>query len=124
MELPQFIVDYIQEFPEEKQAKLYEMHEIIAEVLTEAELKFSWKMPTFYQFGNVAHYAMSKAHIGLYPGPAAVEHYQEALKGYKTSKGAIQFPLDKPLPKALIQKIVLYSLDENITRHEQKKLRK
>ena len=54
---------------------------------------------------NLIHFACFQKHIGLYPGPEAVEEFREQLSGYKTSKGAIHLPYDKPLPVELIQSI-------------------
>jgi uncharacterized protein YdhG (YjbR/CyaY superfamily) len=69
-------------------------------------------MPTFYQNGNLIHFLLHKHHIGLYPGAEAVTYFKEKLSNYKTSKGAIQLPLDKPLPKALIEEIVRYNVSK------------
>lgn len=63
--------------------------------------------------GNLVHFAMHKTHIGFYPSPSGIENFKEQLKGYKTSKGAIQFPLDKPLPQDLITEIVKFRVMEN-----------
>ena len=67
-------------------------------------------MPTFKLHGNLVHFAAFKNHIGLYPGAAGVEAFKEDLAKYETSKGAIQFPLEKSIPFPLISKIVKYKL--------------
>ena len=105
---------YIAQCPVEYQEKLYEMREMIKEVAPEASEKISWSMPTFYLKGNLVHFALHKTHIGLYPGASGVEQFLPKLKEYKHSKGAIQFPINKPLPKALIQEIVLFRRKENL----------
>jgi uncharacterized protein YdhG (YjbR/CyaY superfamily) len=69
-------------------------------------------MPCFYQKQNVVYFAAFKNHIGFYPTASGVKAFENELVGLKFSKGAIQFPLDKPVPKELIQKIVLFRLDE------------
>ena len=56
---------------------------------------------------NIVHFAASKKHIGFYPGPVAVEEFDEALKGYKTDKGTIRIPYGK-VDAELIKRIVLW----------------
>lgn len=62
-------------------------------------------MPTYWKKHNLIQFAAFKKHIGLYPGPKAIEIFSDHLKAYKTSKGAIQFPYDQPLPLELIAQI-------------------
>ena len=62
-------------------------------------------MPTYWKKRNLIQFAASKKHIGLYPGPEAVEAFADRLTDWKTSKGAIQFPYEKPLPLELIAEI-------------------
>ena len=64
-------------------------------------------MPAFKQQGSVLiYFALGKMHYGFYPTPKPIEFFKDKLVSYKTSKGAIQFPLDKPLPEKLITEIV------------------
>lgn len=105
---------YMAQFEEPKQAKLKELcHLIRLLVPPETSEKISWGMPTFFLNGNLVHFAMQKNHMGFYPGASGVEHFEAELDGYKHSKGAIQLPLDKPLPAGLIAKIVAFRVDEN-----------
>src|SRR5690606_27491815 len=71
----------------------------------------SYRMPTYRWNGNLIHFAMNKSHLGLYPGPEAIVAFTSELKGYKTSKGAIQVPLDAALPGKLITAIVRFNVD-------------
>lgn len=64
-------------------------------------------MPTYWEGHNIVHFAASKKHVGLYPGPAAVEEFAETLKGYKTDKGTIHIPYGK-VDAELIKRIVLW----------------
>lgn len=107
------IDQYILKYSEELQLKLQEIRNIIKEAAPEATEKISWQMPTFYLNGNLVHFAMHKSHIGFYPGPSGVEHFKDKLGEYKNSKGAIQFPLSKPLPKEIITDIVKFRVAEN-----------
>ncbi|ABX41906.1 iron chaperone [Lachnoclostridium phytofermentans] len=107
------IDQYILQYPLELQHKLQEIRNIIKEAAPEATEKISWRMPTFYLNGNLVHFALHKAHIGFYPGAEGVEQFKHKLGDYKYSKGAIQFPLSKPLPKELITEIVKFRVVEN-----------
>ena len=108
------IDEYISQFPKEVQKKLQELRKVIREAAPQAEEKISYMMPTFYLKGNLVHFAAYSSHIGFYPAPSGIEAFKEELAGYKTSKGAIQFPIDKELPMYLIRKIVLYRVEENM----------
>jgi uncharacterized protein YdhG (YjbR/CyaY superfamily) len=63
--------------------------------------------------GNLVHFAAFRNHIGFYPGSKAIKDFQKDLTKYKSSKGAVQFPIDKPMPLSLIQKIVKHRVKEN-----------
>ena len=65
-------------------------------------------MPTYWKKRNLIQFAAFKKHVGLYPGPAAVEAFADQLNGYRTSKGTIQFLYDKPLPLELIAEIAAW----------------
>ena len=107
------IDEYISLFPPETQTVLQTVRRAIREAAPDAQEKISWQMPTFYYLGNLVHFAAFKKHVGLYPGASGVETFQEELKEYKTSKGAIQFPYNKPLDLKLIQRIVQFRITGN-----------
>lgn len=102
--------EYISEFPEHTQYLLQELRAAIRKAAPQATEKISWRMPTFYLNGNIAHFAGYKKHIGFYPGAEAMENFKDEMVMYKTSKGAVQFPLDKPLPLDLVAKIIKYNI--------------
>lgn len=104
---------YIKDFPGDKQALLKTMRVTIQKAAPKAVEKISYGMPCFYQDGNLVYFAAMKNHIGFYPSSSGVANFQKALKEYHTSKGAIQFPLDKPLPLKLISMIVKFRVLEN-----------
>ena len=104
-EAPKTIDEYIARQPEKAQPYLKEVREAIRAALPEAEERISWSMPTFWKKHNLIHFACFKKHIGLYPGPEAVEKFCEQLSEYKTNKGTIRFPYDRPLPIELIKMI-------------------
>ncbi len=70
-------------------------------------------MPAFALNGNLVYFAAYKKHIGFYPTSSGIKKFQTELTKYKTTKGAIQFPMDQPLPLKLIAKIVKYRIKEN-----------
>ncbi|HTE25574.1 iron chaperone [Flavitalea sp.] len=118
------IDNYIAGFPEDVQKLLKQMREIISKAAPKAEEAIKYAMPTFTLHGNLVHFAGYKNHIGFYPAPSGIESFKEELSQYKNSKGAVQFPLDKPLPVALITKIVKFRVKESIAAAELKTLRK
>ena len=104
---------YIAQFPSEVQEKLRVLRKIIREAAPDAEEKISYRMPTFVLHGDLVYFAGFKHHIGLYPLPSGVEAFLPELAAYRTGKGSIQFPLDKPLPAELIVRIVRFRVAEN-----------
>lgn len=117
------IDEYILQFSPEIQEKLQILRKIISEAAPEAEEKMSWQMPTFYLYGNLVHFAAHKNHIGFYPGPSGIVQFKAELSEYKSSKGAVQFPNDKPLPIELIAEIVKFRVNENKEEFEVKKIK-
>jgi uncharacterized protein YdhG (YjbR/CyaY superfamily) len=108
------IDEYILQFSPEIQEKLRALRNIIKESTPDAEEMISWQMPTFALYGNLVHFAAHKKHIGFYPGASGIEAFKPKLSEYKGSKGAVQFPLEKPLPYELISEIVKFRVAENI----------
>ena len=104
-EAPKTIEEYISRQPEQARDYLRKMNEVIKAALPDAVEKISWIMPTYWKKYNLIQFAAFKKHVGLYPGPQAVEAFADRLAGYKTSKGAIQFPYDRALPLELIREI-------------------
>ena len=109
---PQSIEEYIAQQPEDARSYLRQINDTIKSALPEAVPKISWSMPTYWKKQNLIQFAASKKHIGLYPGPAAVEAFTDQLQGYNTSKGTIQLPYDKPLPLDLIREIAVWCKKE------------
>jgi uncharacterized protein YdhG (YjbR/CyaY superfamily) len=103
---------YIAQFPAQTQTQLQRLRAIIRSVLPDAEETIAYSMPAFRQRVNIVYYAGYGHHIGLYPSSAPIAQFANDLKGFKTSKGAIQFPLDKLLPEKLIKRIVKWRLQE------------
>jgi uncharacterized protein YdhG (YjbR/CyaY superfamily) len=118
------IDEYIGGFPKDIQKTLEQLRATIKRAAPAAEEKISYAMPTFVLNGNLVHFAAYKNHIGFYPSPSPIEVFKDDLADYITSKGAIQFPIDQPLPLELIAKIVRFRVKENLDRAAQKKTSK
>jgi uncharacterized protein YdhG (YjbR/CyaY superfamily) len=104
---------YIAGFADPIKILLNELRSTIQQAAPGASEKISYQMPTFYLNGNLVHFAVCQRHIGFYPSPSAINAFEEPLRSFKTSKGAVQFPLDKPLPLDLIRQIVEFRVREN-----------
>lgn len=109
---PNVIDEYLAAQPLVVQPLLQRVRETIHAAAPNAVEKISWRMPTFWQGENLVHFAAFQKHIGLYPGGEAVGVFAERLAGYKTSKGAIQFPLDQPIDEELIADIVRWRVKQ------------
>jgi len=112
------IDEYLATVPKKVQGILQELRQAIREAAPEAREAISWQMPTFKLNGNLVHFAAHKNHIGFYPAPSAIEAFKEELSAYKTSKGAVQFPLDEPLPFDLVKKMVRFRVKENLRKNK------
>ncbi|MEQ8236008.1 MAG: DUF1801 domain-containing protein [Syntrophomonadaceae bacterium] len=112
---PRSIDEYISHFPPSIQEILQELRQTIQAAAPGSQEKISYQMPTFWLGGNLVHFAVYKHHIGFYPTPSAIEAFQEELMAYKSSKGAVQFPLGEPLPLELISRMVKFRVAENLS---------
>ena len=113
---------YFSTFPASTKALLKKMRETIKEVTPEAQEVISYNMPAFRWNGMLVWYAAYKEHIGFYPTPSAIKTFAEELKRYKTSKGAIQFPIDESIPTSLVKKIVKFRMKQNLEKAKAKEL--
>lgn len=118
------IDEYIAMFPAETQSLLAELRATIRAAAPKAQEKISYRMPTFAQAGNLVHFAAHKEHIGFYPAPSAIEAFRDELAPFESSKGAVRFPIDRPLPLDLVRRIVEFRVDENLRQAEQKAQKK
>ena len=112
---PETIDEYILSQDEAIRGHLTSVRNVLRAGLPDAVEKISWSMPTLWKGQNIIHFAAAKKHIGLYPGPEAVEQFSEEFKkaGCKTSKGAIQIPYSDDLPLDLIARIARGSYERN-----------
>lgn len=118
---PGSIDEYIAAFPDDVQEVLEQIRATIKKTAPDAEETIKYGMPTFTLKGNLVYFAAYKNFIGFYPAPTGDGAFKEALAGYKTGKGSVQFPLDKPMPLELIVKIVEWRMRQNAEKAEKKK---
>lgn len=107
------IDEYIAAFPADVQTILKKIRKIIQKAAPNATEAIAYQMPTFKLNGNLVHFAAYRHHIGFYPTPSAIEAFKEEFSPYKGSKGAVQFPLDKPIPFELIKRVVIFRVKES-----------
>src|SRR5271157_4747174 len=112
------IDEYIANCPKEVQTKLKDLRATIKASAPYATEKISYQIPTFYLEGNLVHFGALKNHIGFYPTPSGVQAFVKETAKYASTKGAIQFSLDEPLPLKLVSKIVKFRVKENLKRTE------
>lgn len=112
---------YIDTFPPATRKILRGLRSEIRQSAPAATEKISYQMPTYFQNGNLVHFAAYKNHIGFYPAPSGILAFKDELKGFKSAKGSVQFPIDQPLPLKLIGKIVRFRVKENSSKASKKK---
>ncbi len=115
------IDEYILSFPEETKKKLEQLRVTINKAAPQANKVISYAMPAFKLNGMLVYFAAYEKHIGFYPTSSGIEAFKKELSIYKGAKGSVQFPLDKPLPLALISKIVKFRIKENLQKAALKK---
>jgi uncharacterized protein YdhG (YjbR/CyaY superfamily) len=119
---PQDIDAYIAGFPTDVQQILEKIRKTIRKAAPGAEETISYLIPTFNLKGRyLIYFAAYKKHIGLYPAPRGNERFKKELSRYEGGKGTVRFPLDKPIPLALITRIVKFRIKQNLEREKLKK---
>jgi uncharacterized protein YdhG (YjbR/CyaY superfamily) len=109
---PTTVTEYIQAAPRGAQTKLREMRAILKKVATNATEALKWGLPMFEEKRILFAYSAHKSHLSFTPTHPAMAPFKKELAGYKTGKDSIQFPYDKPLPKALIRRIAIYRVKQ------------
>lgn len=121
---PKTVEEYLAQVPEPARGTLNKVRATIRSVVpAEATEGISYGMPMFKYKGILVGFAAFSEHCSLFPGSSAVEAFQDELAGYHTSKGTVQFSMDKPLPAALIRKLVKVKLAENERKSQSRKAR-
>lgn len=115
---------YIAAADEPARTRLATLRRTIAAEAPDATERISYGMPTWHQGENLVHIGVAAKHIGLYPGPAAIEAFAAELADYPTSKGAIRLPDDRPLPLELVRRITRWRVEQAVARAAEKAARK
>jgi uncharacterized protein YdhG (YjbR/CyaY superfamily) len=111
---PSTVGQFIRSAPKEAQPKLREIRSIILKAAPRAKESLKWGMPAVSYKRILVMYAGYRQHIGFYPTPSPIRAFKKELAGFKTAKGSIQFPLDRPLPVSLIRKITAFRVRESL----------
>lgn len=106
---------------ENVRAKLEKIRQIIIKAVPEASEVISYQMPAFKYYGMLSYFAAFTNHYSVFISPKIIEKFKEELKNYRTSKGTIQIPNDKPVPVRLISTLIKAAAKQN---YEKAKLKK
>lgn len=112
--------EYMSSLPKSSREILEHLRKAIKQAAPKAEEMISYNMPAFKFHGALVYFAAYKTHIGFYPTASPIPIFKKELEKYELAKGTVRFPLDKPLPLALIKKIVKFKMSENIVKKELK----
>ncbi|MEI6508940.1 MAG: DUF1801 domain-containing protein [Bacteroidota bacterium] len=118
---PDTIDEYIDTYPKDIQKLLKQVKTAIKKAAPGAEEVISYSMPAFKLNGLLVWFAAHTHHIGFYPKASGIEHFKKEITKYKSSKGAVQFPVNEPLPIALITEMVKFRANENLQKLKKKK---
>ncbi len=110
------IDSYIAGFPPDVQVVLQKVRATIHKAAPDAQEAMKYGIPTFTLNGNLVHFAAFAHHLGFYPTPSGMTRFKKELSAYKSAKGSVQFPLDRPTPYALIAKIVKFRVQESLAK--------
>jgi uncharacterized protein YdhG (YjbR/CyaY superfamily) len=110
---PKNIDDYLKRFPLEVRQLLQTMRLAIRKAAPQSEETITYGIPAFRMNGMLVWFAGFKKHIGFYPGASAIKRFEKELSAYKVAKGSVQFPLDEPLPLALVSRITAFRVKQN-----------
>ncbi len=111
--VPTTVDDYIAQFPADVQRVLKKVRATIKKAAPKAEERISYRMPGYFLNGQLVWFGGHPDFLGFYPTGQGIASFKKELAGYKTSKGAVQFPLDQPIPYDLITRIVKQRVEEN-----------
>jgi uncharacterized protein YdhG (YjbR/CyaY superfamily) len=113
--------EYVSALRGDARERLESLRKVIRQAAPQAEEVIHYNMPAFESNGMLVWYAAFRRHVGFYPRASAIAAFKRELASYKTSKGAIQFPIEKDIPSDLVRKIVRFRLQENEQKTRRKK---
>jgi uncharacterized protein YdhG (YjbR/CyaY superfamily) len=120
--VPKTIDEYLADVPEPARTTLNKLRAMIRSAAPpDATEAITYRMPTFKYKGSLVAFAAFKNHCSLFPmSLSVIEAFKKELKGFHTSKGTLQFPLDKPMPATLVKKIVKARIAQNERKQQRK----
>jgi uncharacterized protein YdhG (YjbR/CyaY superfamily) len=110
------IDEYLSMFPKETREILENLRKHISKLVPNAKETINYNIPTFKLHGNLVHFAAFEKHIGFYPTPSGIDAFKEELAPYKPAKGSVKFPINKPIPYDLVEKIVEFRVKEQLNK--------
>ena len=116
--------EYIDLHPPTVKAGLDLLRKTIKTAAPGAEEMISYQMPAYRLKGMLAFFSAARKHYGFYPTASPIIVFREKLKSYETSRGAVRFPLDKPIPVKLISAMVKWKVRENLAKEKEKEKNK
>lgn len=119
--IPATIDEYIESFQPSTKKILEAVRTVVQQAAPDAQEAIKYGMPTYVLGGNLVHFAAFTNHIGFYPTPDGTEQFRKELAKFKSGKGSVQFPIDEPMPLALITKMVKYRVASSVAKAKLKK---
>jgi uncharacterized protein YdhG (YjbR/CyaY superfamily) len=119
--VPETVDQYIAAFPADVKKRMQQLRKTIKAGAPKADELISYQMPGYKYFGMLVYFAGYKNHIGFYPGAGGVLEFYKELSSFKSAKGSVQFPHDRPIPYDIIGKIVRFRVKQNEDKFSLKK---
>ena len=119
--VPETVDQYIAAFPADVKKRMQQLRKTIKAGAPNADELISYQMPGYKYFGMLVYFAAYKNHIGFYPGAGGLLEFYKELSSFKSAKGSVQFPHDRPIPYDMISKIVKFRVKQNEEKFSLKK---
>jgi uncharacterized protein YdhG (YjbR/CyaY superfamily) len=119
--VPATVDEYMVDLPTDVKKRMQQIRKAIKTAAPKADEVISYQMPGYKYFGMLVYFAAYKNHIGFYPGAGGVLEFYKKLSSFKSAKGSIQFPHDRPIPYDVISKIVKFRVKQNEEKFSLKK---
>jgi len=119
--VPETVDQYIAAFPADVKTRMQQIRKTIKAAAPKADELISYQMPGYKYFGMLVYFAAFKNHIGFYPGAGGILEFYKKLSSFKSAKGSVQFPHDRPIPYDIISKIVKFRVKQNEEKFSLKK---
>jgi uncharacterized protein YdhG (YjbR/CyaY superfamily) len=124
MKGPDTVEEYLADLPEKERTVLSNLRKTIKATAPKADEVIGYGMPGYKYHGMLVYFAAFKKHCSFFPGTSMLEQFGKEVEPYKTSKGTLQFTVDKPIPTSLVRKIVKQRMKQNEANALAKELKK